>query len=512
MSTDNKHTILIVDDDAKNLSVLFEYLRRANYKVLVAESGPSALERVEHLVPDLILLDIMMPGMNGFETCQQLKTNEKTKNVPVIFITALVDTLDKVKAFEVGASDYITKPFEAAEVLVRINTHLTLHDLQTNLQTQNQQLREENLKRKWVQEALQESRMRYRLLAENATDMISRETLDGVYRYVSTACGIILGYEIEEMIGQSVYDYVFPDDLAHLKQSREVDISESGAVTTTYRARRKNNTYVWLETISRIVRDPETQDAEIVAVSRDITERKQMEQTLREQNQELDAFAHTVAHDLKNPLGGLIGYADLVADNYHNIPQEMILSIIEKIRTTSKQMNNIIDELLLLSGLRRGQVDLTPLDMDEVVAQALYRLNLMIERYEAKITYPDYWPLALGYSPWVEEIWANYVSNALKYGGEPPHMELGATPQDDGMIRFWVKDNGEGLTPDEQSRLFVEFVRLNEVRAEGHGLGLSIVRRIVDRLDGQVGVESTVGAGSEFYFTLPAAPIDSNDD
>ena len=120
---------------------------------------------------------------------------------------------------------------------------------------------------------------------------------------------------------------------------------------------------------------------------------------------------------------------------------------------------------------------------------------------------PDHfdWPIASGYAPWIEEVWVNYVSNAIKYGGRPPHIELGATRQANDTIRFWVRDNGGGLTLEEQSRLFTAFTRLHQARAKGHGLGLSIVKRIIEKLGGTVGVESEIGAGSTFYFILPAA-------
>jgi two-component system, sensor histidine kinase and response regulator len=104
----------------------------------------------------------------------------------------------------------------------------------------------------------------------------------------------------------------------------------------------------------------------------------------------------------------------------------------------------------------------------------------------------------------VAEVWANYLSNAIKYGGDPPRAELGADLPADGRVRFWVRDNGPGLSPEDQARLFAPFERLHQVRAQGHGLGLSIVRRIVEKLGGEVGVESAVGQGSTFWFTLPA--------
>jgi signal transduction histidine kinase len=158
-----------------------------------------------------------------------------------------------------------------------------------------------------------------------------------------------------------------------------------------------------------------------------------------------------------------------------------------------------------LAGTRKGEVDPEALDMADVVAQALQRLELMIEKYEARVVKPKSWPVAVGYPPWIEAIWTNYISNALKYGGRPPRIELGADSRSNGTIRFWVRDNGKGLTPEEQASLFAEFTRLDETRAEGHGLGLSIVRRIIEKSGGQVGVESEVGQGSLFYFTLPQA-------
>ena len=145
--------------------------------------------------------------------------------------------------------------------------------------------------------------------------------------------------------------------------------------------------------------------------------------------------------------------------------------------------------------------------MGSVVSAATERLAHLIEDHEAHVTVPDAWPIAQGYAPWLEEVWVNYLSNALKYGGKPPQIELGASVHD-GTIRFWVRDNGSGIAPKDQDRLFTPFTRLEQVRAQGHGLGLSVVRRIMDKLDGNAGVESSgvPGEGSLFYFGLPQAP------
>ncbi len=130
-------TILVVDDTPANISVLLEHLGEYNYKVLVAEDAESALEQLNYSKPDLILLDIMMPGMNGFETCKILKEKKATRDIPVIFMTALSEAEDKVIGFNLGGVDYITKPFQHEEVLARVSTHLTLRNLQISLEEAN---------------------------------------------------------------------------------------------------------------------------------------------------------------------------------------------------------------------------------------------------------------------------------------------------------------------------------------------------------------------------------------
>lgn len=353
-------TILVVDDTPANLRLLSSILSGAGYQVRPARNGQIALTAAQSDPPDLVLLDIMMPGMDGFEVCQHLKADPKTEHIPIIFISALDDIQGKVKSFELGAVDYITKPFQAEEILARVNSHVTIHQLQ---------------------------------------------------------------------------------------------------------------------------------------------------KSLREQVAELDAFAHTVAHDLKNPLSYIITMAEFVNTQYiDQVPQELI-TLLQKMENATYRGINIIDELLLLSSVRKQDIELTPVDMQRIVCDAQDRIGFMMTNYEGTITVQDTWPAVLGYGPWIEEVWVNYLSNALKYGGRPPTVECGAAVQPTGMIRFWVKDNGDGLTPEKQAILFTEFVRLKQVRVEGYGLGLSIVQRIVNKLGGNVGVHSEVGQGSTFYFELPPANL-----
>ncbi len=142
--TKQNFIIFIVDDMPANLGILDEFLSHHGFEVLIAQDGKSALAKVEKAQPHLILLDILMPELDGFETCRRFKANPITQDIPIIFMTALTDTVDKVKGFELGAVDYITKPFEQEEVLARIKTHLRISQLQQQLQIQNIQLQEKN--------------------------------------------------------------------------------------------------------------------------------------------------------------------------------------------------------------------------------------------------------------------------------------------------------------------------------------------------------------------------------
>jgi PAS domain S-box-containing protein len=230
---------------------------------------------------------------------------------------------------------------------------------------------------------------------------------------------------------------------------------------------------------------------------------------LEAQNAELDAFAHTVAHDLKNPVSAIVGYADVLKKTYTSLPQDVQEEFFGVIARNARKMAAIIDELLLLASMREmTEIDMQPLDMGRIIAEARGRLLHLIEEYQGEISLPDSWPIALGYGPWVEAVWTNYISNALKYGGQPPKVELGSDIQEDWWVRFWVRDNGPGLSHEEQAHLFTPFERLHHARTEGQGLGLSIVQRIVKKLGGQVGVESegVPDQGCTFYFTLPRLP------
>ena len=248
----------------------------------------------------------------------------------------------------------------------------------------------------------------------------------------------------------------------------------------------------------------------LITLTRDMTSHllasAQLQASLAElqaRNVDLETFAHTVAHDLKSPLNNISGYAEWLLEN-QDAPLAERLDFLQIIARNADKMGHIINELLLLAQARQDEVELHPLDTNSLVTEALARLAYLVSEQRVTLSLPGAWPTALGYGPWVEEIWVNYLSNAIKYGGYPPQVELGSNLLSNGQVRFWVHDNGPGLSAEAQAHLFAAFGEKSKVRATGSGLGLSIVKQIAEKMGGQVGVESAPGQGSLFYFTLPA--------
>ncbi len=224
--------------------------------------------------------------------------------------------------------------------------------------------------------------------------------------------------------------------------------------------------------------------------------------------EELRAFNYAVAHDLKQPLSVLQTSTHLLERFLEDPTSERAKHKLTQMSETIDKMNDTLEALILFARIRETTlVEFQAVDMLELVKKVCQHLDDMIEETQAVILIPDSLPSALGYEPWIERIWVNYLSNALKYGGNPPRIEVGASVQPNGSVHYWVKDNGDGLTREEQTQLFIPFSRLRERQEEGHGLGLAIVNLITRRLGGEVTASSTPGEGSTFGFILTEAAL-----
>ena len=473
---------LIVEDDHLYACIIGEMLKEGNQgacEVTLVYSLAEALGKLAAEPYDVILLDMLLPDSEG-DIGAISRLQEVAPHVPIIMMTHMHNEALAVLGLQAGAQDYLIKGQFRVQGLMRAIRYAR----------ERQRLRlalEASLRQE-----IASGEERFQRMITASGDGVAIVDGAGQIAFVNPAAEQLFGKSAADLLGQPFGYEVVAGQTAELRI--ENGLGQLAIVET---------------------RPVETQWASAPALLitlRDITAHKRAEAALRRythdlqaRNEELDAFAHTVAHDLKTPLGVILGFAEVLEADVQTLAREEIATYLRNIARNTRKMDYIIQELLLLASVRKQDVEPRPLDMARIVAEVYERLSPMAEAARAEIILPNTWPTALGHAPWIEEVWANYLSNAIKYGGSPPRVELGASPQGNGMVVFWVTDNGEGLTAAEKTRLFTPFGQLNKVRAQGNGLGLSIVRRIIDRLDGRVGVRSEPGQGSTFFFSLPAA-------
>lgn len=375
---------------------------------------------------------------------------------------------------------------------------------------------EDITERRQAEAALRASEERHRLVVEHSPAGIL--LVDDHFRiiYANPEVCQILGRPPDEIVGARFTDFLHPDSVEtvverYLSRQRGEDAPAHYEIRTVHpdnSPRLSALSAAWFRTSGGAART--------VAQLLDITDRTRAEQALRDytetleiRNAELDAFADSVAHDLKNPLSTIIGFAEALLEAPDDLHEDDLRRALANISTLGRKMDSIIEELLLFARIRQTAVRPIPIDMRITVQNSLDRLERMRAEHDAQIVVPSHWPVALGHGPWVEEVWVNYISNALTYGGKPPRVTLGSDLTETGQIRFWVRDNGDGVATCRQEQLFNGGSGRDQAATQGHGLGLSIVKRIVSKLGGEVAVDSSgnPGEGSAFSFTLPAATL-----
>jgi PAS domain S-box-containing protein len=305
---DRTRTILIVDDMPANLTVLVDNLECTGHRVLIAEDSEEALERASIMRPNLILLDVVMPDIDGFETCRRLKAAESTRDIPVIFMTCLTDAADKLVGFKAGGVDYITKPFEIEEVIARVTTHLSLRETQKELEEKNAQLqrahqelgqrvRDRTAELASSNAALRESQELLQAIVDNTTAVIFAKDIDGRYMLVNRGFEELFHLRREEVTGKTDHD-LFPreqadgyraNELLVLQQNRPMELDERAPQSGGVR------TYISLKFP---LCDPAGKPAGICGISTEITARKHAEDVLRHSYSLLEATLESTADGL----------------------------------------------------------------------------------------------------------------------------------------------------------------------------------------------------------------------
>lgn len=376
-SVHEKAVVMVVDDTPANLELLAEILHRQGYGVVEFPRGAMALRAAAQNPPDLILLDVMMPELDGFEVCRQLKADERLKDIPVLFISALDDTANKVRAFAAGGLDYISKPFQEEEILARVRTHLSLRRQQLNIRRQKEQLEH--------------------------------------------------SYE-----------------------------------------------------------------------------------RLRELEEQRDQLVLMIIHDMRSPLTGILGYAELLEMKLQNKTGCVeLIKYAKEILGSGRNLHGMITTLLDISRMESKEMPLEKAfcDLRHVVSQALNSLGALVR--EATIVYspPVEGMTVFCDSEITRRIVENLTANAIKFTGKNGLVRIDLSHEENG-VKVTVSDTGPGIPVAYHQRIFEKFGQVaarQDRKKYSTGLGLTFCKLAVEAQGGQIGVQSEVEKGCSFWFILPAA-------
>jgi PAS domain S-box-containing protein len=498
-------TILIVDDIAANRDTLVELLASPDYRLVEAASGAEALALAAATPPDLVLLDVMMPGMDGFEVCRRLRSDPNLREVPVVLVTALDDQASRIVGIEAGADDFVSKPYNGAELRARVRTITRLNRYRSLLESQA---------------ALRESELRFRLLAEHSEEVFWLAAQSPARRtYVSPAVEKIWGLPPARFTADTSLwsSAIHPEDRGRVKAAYEtLQAGKSSRFDEEYRVIRPDGSIRWVLD-SGTPLPAGNGRFNLGGVARDITERKAAsELLLRAQRLEnIGMLAAGIAHDFNNALAPMVMCCGLLQP-YVADPKG--LHYLEMIAKSADHSVALVRQLLSFARGASGSRQLL---------QTRHVLRELIEL--ATVTFPKsislqaqlpagLWPIQANATQ-IHQVFLNLCVNARDAMPEGGDLKItaanrtldtaaaaaipNARPGD--FLVVSVRDSGTGIPPDVLARIFEPFFT-TKGEGKGTGLGLSTVRGIVKQHDGFVTVETAVNRGTTFTVYLPATP------
>ncbi len=495
--------VLMVDDTPANIDVLRKVLSVEEYKLFFANSGAKAIQIANRAQPDLILLDVMMPEMDGFETCKHLKSNEVTQEIPVIFITAKTDVDDLIAGFDVGAIDYITKPFKQDEVRVRVRNHLQSYVL---LKQRDQLISD-----------LTATEERFRLLADWSSLGIFQTDKDGHVVYANHHWKTIFGATEQQCNNNQWLFCVHETDRQEVQRLWEEVLQTHEEFQTQFRLGDSEDP-CWVQTHARAFFYEENQLAGFIGTVEDISHFKRKEELITQEKEAAEAVAKAraeflagMAHELRTPLNAIIGYSEMLSSDLES--EEDNSKDLGKITQAGKYLLELINDVLDLSKLDADKMPLylEKFELMPLVQEVITTIMPLAEKNNNSLNVENLESITEMYADQmkVKQILYNLLSNACKFT-ESGHITLRLQSYEQNAqiwITFEIVDTGIGITEEQMNNIFEKYTQASIDTSKhygGTGLGLTISQQFCQMMGGNITVTSEDGQGSTFSVHIPA--------
>ncbi len=499
-------SILIADDNPENLKVLSRLLKQEGYKIRAATNGKQALESFQAQPPDLVLLDIQMPGMDGYEVCRLIKQQTGYQYIPIIFISAMGESFNKAMAFEAGGSDYITKPLQAEEVLARVRTHLNLYKYQRQLKDKNIELMHQ-----------------FKATFEQAAVGIAHIDIHtGQYLKVNQRFADILAYSRDELLKKTLKDITHPD--SYEKDNLKVEQLKNKDIKYFVKEKqyvKSDGSPVWCKiTVSLVDPKQGSSPGYLLSIIEDISKTKAMEAEQEEyerlvlQMQRMEVIgtlAGGIAHDFNNILSAIIGFTELALVG---VPKGTLLEErLLEIYSAGKRATDLVKQILAVA--RQSDEKRSLIQPGEIANEVLKFIRSTTPTTIEIVRQIESVAAIMGNPTQVHQLLMNLCTNAVQAmedsGGvltvsitdvilNRENLQMGMKP---GLyMEIKVSDTGVGIAPEFIKLVFDPYFT-TKGPGEGTGLGLATAHGIIKSYEGKIEVDSQLGKGTTFTIHLP---------